>query len=179
MTINIDRETINRPSVGEDETSSWYAIRTRTNQELLVTRILDKIPVEYFLPRFQEGIVRRCVFPGYLFVKVDRESDLDQILQVPGINYILPQGDTPQPIPSEIVSSLRQRAESGNFSPMLSPEEIHLISSGLFTGREAVLDQTWERGRKKVLMEMGRRTASIIVDGDNIQTAQIEIIPQP
>ncbi|MBL8593587.1 MAG: hypothetical protein JNK01_12950 [Devosia sp.] len=99
--------------------AEWYAVRTRAKGEREAQRQLERAGFEAYLPQYRierynrRQRVRRvtalCLFPRYLFVRLERLEETSRVLACAPVLELLPgRPHLPQPIPAEDVLALRQ-----------------------------------------------------------------------
>ena len=94
----------------------WYVVHTRPNSELRAAHNLDRQGFQTYLARYMKERrharkierVQRPLFPRYVFVSLDTETDSwRSILGTFGVEYLISNGDTPTPVPDKIVEEIR------------------------------------------------------------------------
>jgi transcription antitermination factor NusG len=93
----------------------WYVIHTCCHHEVRVEERLRHKGLEVFLPRYpmpsrrqdRKKILQVPLFPGYLFVRDDRDMPLRcDILKLPGVVRILANSSGLQPVPQKTIESI-------------------------------------------------------------------------
>lgn len=95
----------------------WFAIRTRSNREAVVSGALESKGYEILWPRYSPPPTRsramaesakssRSLFPGYLFCRFNILVRMP-ILTVPGVVSIVSNGRIPIPLDDDEVESLK------------------------------------------------------------------------
>ncbi|HTZ39933.1 MAG TPA: UpxY family transcription antiterminator [Syntrophales bacterium] len=102
----------------------WYAVHTRSRHEGKVCNGLILKSVHAFLPKIEAWSRRKDrrkkiqlpMFPGYLFVQVDRADNQARmdILKTAGVVKILgtPRGNVPIPVPDEKIEAIQRLVDS-------------------------------------------------------------------
>jgi transcription antitermination factor NusG len=98
----------------------WYAAYTKANHEKRVSQQLDACQVQNFLPvyasarRWKDRTVKleMPLFPGYVFVRMALADRL-QVLQVPGVAWLVGFAGKPAALPSDEVEILRASLAGG------------------------------------------------------------------
>lgn len=107
----------------------WYVVYTQPNGEHLATRHLERQGFETLLPTYKcrrsharrREVVRRPLFPRYLFVALDPAAQRWRpILSTVGVSDIVRLGDKPSPLPLGLAEEITERAAAGEFD-RLSP----------------------------------------------------------
>jgi transcriptional antiterminator NusG len=109
------------------EPIQWFALRTKSNREAVVTEALTGRGLEAWCPRYSANTYARAaykpVFPGYLFCRFNVLDRLP-VLTVPGILNIVSNGKTPLSIDEKEIESLRLVMDS--FLPV-APHEFFRV----------------------------------------------------
>ena len=162
--------------------SQWYVIQVKPRQEGRVLRRLALAAISTFLP-FIEVSRRRAsakvrslepLFPGYVFVRLlpgHREPARWSLVRwTPGIVRILAVGETPVPVPADLVEAIEQRTSEHGFVRMpsrLANGTRVRLHSGPFEDLEAVFDRPSSRsGRVRVLLQLLGQPTPVEVDED-------------
>jgi transcriptional antiterminator RfaH len=97
---------------------NWYLLQCQTQNFQKVVTTLDSFGIENYHP-LETKISRRkdCnsqrishkpLFPGYLFVRIDPEiTHTSKITDVPGASHFVKFGQTPRPIPDDVILALQ------------------------------------------------------------------------
>jgi transcriptional antiterminator RfaH len=102
----------------------WHAVHTHPHAEEKAAANLARQGFDVFLPRQRRWvrharkrqIVRRPLFPRYLFVRLDRDAtQWRPILSTLGVAGLVCGGDGPATVPAAVIESLRQREATGAF----------------------------------------------------------------
>ena len=101
-------------STGDESTARWFAVYTLARHEEKVTEQITKLGFVPFCPKQRilskrkdrKKFIEVPVFPGYVFVKV-APSDLNKLLNLPGIVKILGEKGKPTSIPEQEIESVR------------------------------------------------------------------------
>lgn len=111
----------------------WFALCTRVRHEKAVRERLCKKGYEEFLPTFictsqwsdRTKKIETPLFPGYCFARFENRELFD-VLQVPGVRYVVGGGGQPESIPGEEIEALRKLMTS---AVLYSPHQS--ISKGM------------------------------------------------
>lgn len=125
-----------------------------------------------FCPRFRKtrrharrvDTVLAPVFPGYVFVRFDRNRDSWRSINgTYGVLHLVGPSQAPQAMPAEAMAALLDRCERGIMRcllPDLEPGRQVRVATGPFADRLATIDQLDDRGRVHVLLDLlGSRTS--------------------
>lgn len=159
----------------------WYAVRTRSRHEKLVTRQLENQGIQSFLPltnkihqwsdRRKE--VQEPLFSGYAFVHLNQgPEERVRVLKTQGVvNFVGVQG-TGTPIPDQEIDSLHTLlASAADYEerPFLYVGQRVRVSGGALDGIEGIL--TAENADRSVVVSVGliQRSLSVRVAGYKLE----------
>ena len=138
----------------------WYLIQCRSREEARAQEHLERQGFECYRPLYERERVTRGrrvlsrtdLFPGYLFIHLDRDHDnWLPICSTRGVIHIVSFAGYPLPVPDQIVQQIRLRIENGQpREPYLQAGEHVVITEGSFSGVEAVFLAT--DGQERVLL---------------------------
>ena len=144
----------------------WYALRIKPRKEDVVWRQILQRGMETFYPRLRVNPVNprarklRPYFPGYLFVHADLDALGESYFKwMPHTIGLVGFGGEPAYVPENLIYELRKRVEEisaagGELFDGLKPGDLVRISSGPFTGYEAIFDARLPGSeRVRVLLE--------------------------
>ena len=102
---------------------SWIVVQTKPNQEILAQVNLQRQGYKVYCPMMKKRVaharkikkVLRPLFPGYLFLKLDRDSSWRPILSTIGVCTPVQFGDVPAHLDEGIINSLKEREIDGCF----------------------------------------------------------------
>ena len=162
--------------------AQWYAIRTSSGRERVVSSVLRHKGYEEFLPTYRirrqwsDRIkeLERPLFPGYLFCRFVIGKHLP-ILITSGVQLIVGCGRTPVPVRDEEIESLRCVVEAGAAAapcPYLEVGQRVEIREGPLTGVRGILLQIKNSWRIVLSVELLRRSVSVEVDRTSVEAAR-------
>lgn len=147
--------------------ASWFAAETLPRSEVLAERHLQRQGFSSFCPRFRKtrrharriDEVLAPVFPGYVFVRFDRDRDQWRAINgTLGIRRLVGQSPShPQPMPTSAIEALLARCEGGiirSIVPECVPGQQVRLMCGPFADQLALVEQLDERGRVRVLLNI-------------------------
>ena len=150
----------------------WYVLRTKPHSESLASSALSKLGLDVFSPIVQApssevGFVSKPLFPGYLFLRSDMESDdMELINRLPGVlGWVRFEGITPV-IPPEVITELAQRVkrinESGGLWERFRPGDRVQVAYGTMESLGEVIEEAESpHARVRVLLDfMGRMVSA-------------------
>jgi len=162
----------------------WYAVRTRSRHEKLVTRQLEHLGIQSFLPVINKihqwsdrrKEVQEPLFSGYSFVHLDHSSsDRARVLRTQGVvNFVGVQG-IGIPIPDQEIENINTLLASKvtyQERPFLYVGQRVRVCGGALDGLEGIL--TAENSDRSIVISVGliQRSLSVRVAGYNVQPLQ-------
>jgi transcription antitermination factor NusG len=179
----IQTETTPSPQLLADGCGArWYAVYTVSRHEKRVARGLMQRRLDCFLPTYRS--VRRwkdrrqelelALFPGYVFVHVERKDRL-QIIQVPSVVNIVSFDGQPAPIPDAEIEALRRGLATQTRMephPYLKVGKRVRIHSGPMVGQEGILIRRKDSLRVVLSLDFIMRSVSVEVDLADIEPAR-------
>jgi len=154
----------------------WYTLHTKPHQELGVTRRLDELDTEAYLPLVwratRDGTRRQeAFFPCYLFVNLDLEVLSAARWQwIPGLRHFVSFGDVPALVPPNVIELIRGNVERINAESLPARGRFRVGDSVRIThGPMADMEALFEREcgpeeRACVLLNFLGRTCRVEVD---------------
>lgn len=151
----------------------WIAVNAKPNQEGIALANLDRQGFRTYLPLLRKTVkharrkteVLRPLFPGYLFVDIDRSSGVWRpVLSTYGVRGIVTCGDFPSIVPPGFVEALQAREIDGavaNASNQYRIGQQVLIDEGPFGGMIATIVGINDRDRLMVLVDFLRQAVRI------------------
>jgi transcriptional antiterminator NusG len=153
------------------ENKHWFAIRTRSNREAVITDSLLGKGFEAWCPRYKTTRSNtvgpgKAVFPGYVFCRL-AVSHRMPVLTVPGVVGIVSSGRIPLSIDEKEIESLRIVMESrlpiGPHDYLKAGDSVR-IKDGPLTGAEGYIMQK-EGEHLVVSITLLQRSVSVSVQG--------------
>lgn len=142
----------------------WYVVNTQTNQENRAEINLTRQGYHVFLPFFMKSrrharkvdVVKRALFPGYLFVKLDTKIDSwNSINNTYGVRRLISNGNRLPSLPDHFVSSLKDTNHiQEHTDPDLRLGAKVKFLSGPFTDVIGTLSQMIDKERITVLLDL-------------------------
>jgi transcription termination/antitermination protein NusG len=169
-----------RPDTSNTESlmrENWFAVRTKSNREAVVSEALAGKGYETLYPRYSaparkgqrqpEASTVKPLFPGYVFCKFDVLVRMP-ILTVPGVMNVVSTGRQPIPLDDSEIESLKVLLSSnlpiGPHAYLKIGDPV-LISQGPLAGASGYIVQTDQR-RLVVSITLLQRAVSVEVDGE-------------
>ncbi len=150
----------------------WYVVSTHSRNEPLALANLEHQGFEAYLPCYlkrrrharRTETVRRPLFPGYLFVRLDiGDEPWHAIKSTIGVKRMICHGDNPAPVPHGVIEEIQAHRDEAGMVVMskLAPFEknnVVRINSGAFLDQVGLFDCATDQERVIVLLDiMGRR----------------------
>jgi len=145
---------------------NWYVVATKPNCENKVFTNLLRQEFEPYLPCIlvrrsharQVHMVRRPLFSGYMFVKLDPEVPRWRLINATmGVIHILASNGSPQPLRSGFIDALRAREGDGVIAvppPHFEIGEAVEVQDGPFASQIGTILTADKSGRVRLLMEL-------------------------
>jgi len=158
----------------------WFAVYTSPRHEKRVGQYLNAREIEHYLPlyhvrrKWRDGSTVTLdlpLFPGYLFVHIER-NDRVRLLEVPGVlNFVGGTGRRPASLPDAEIDALRaglplRHAEP---HPLLIVGQRARIRSGALAGMEGIVVRQKGGLRVVLTMEMILQSVAVEVDASELE----------
>ncbi|MCL5265309.1 MAG: hypothetical protein M1343_09000 [Chloroflexi bacterium] len=149
----------------------WYVMKTKPHAERQVAQILDSRQITAFLPLLKRRRPFEPLFPGYLFLKIDCQTDeYLRTRSAPGVSYILNAEGIPIPVMEGLIEEIRRRVDLENClgpAARLMPGDRVMVTAGPFRDIEAIFDRALTpRGRCLVLLRILGRLTRVQIDAE-------------
>lgn len=156
---------------GEQHDKGWFVAQLKPNARRIAQRNLERQHFVTFHPeelgtRRRNGrfaAARVPLFPGYLFVAFNAaRGGWRAINSTPGITRLVSFGQSPAPVPAELIEGLRRRCSADGLlaeAPLPRPGDDVRLTSGPFADFIARVERVTPERRIWVLLDlMGRAT---------------------
>ena len=165
---------------GKQSTPKWFAVYTSPRHEKRVGQYLLQKEVEHYVPLYQaqrkwrdgsKVTVDLPLFPGYVFVRIDR-SERVRVLQVPGVlNIIGGTGRQPASVPDAEIDALRAglSARHAEPHPLLTVGQRARIRSGALAGMVGIVERKKNSLRVVLTMDLIQQSVAVEVDGAELE----------
>jgi transcription antitermination factor NusG len=151
----------------------WYALNVRVRQEHMVSSHLSHMGQEQFLPiqRLSSNRsgrqVKRALFPGYVFCRIDWNSG-PKLYTIPGIIKVVGAGRTPIPIPEAEIEAVRKIVDSGmpvRCVPLVvGSNSMVLVHGGPLQGIKGTVVGEYSAQSLIVSVPLLRRSLAVVLD---------------
>lgn len=160
----------------------WYVVHTQAQGESRALFNLERQGFEAWLPlvRRQRRHARRTdtvlrpLFPRYLFVHVDLETEpWRPILSTFGVSHVIGGDEGPSPVPNTVVDALVARAGSdGHFElgaeSFRSGDKVRILE-GPLAELEGIFQAASDDERVMILLRLMGREVRVTVPGSDIE----------
>lgn len=156
----------------------WFAAQVRSRHEKKVALQLNHSDLECFLPLYQANhrwqdrnvVVDLPLFPGYVFVRAQREDRL-RVVRIAGVVNLVGIHGQPTPIEEREIDTLRQFVlHDGRVQPhpYLSIGRRVRVQSGPLADTEGILTRRKGRCRLVVSIHLIERSVAVEVDAGDV-----------
>lgn len=147
-----------------DQETAWYLVHCKPRQDERAEEHLLRQGYACYRPRLQrERLVRgrrqsvvESLFPGYLFIQLNPDSNWSPLRSTRGVNRLVRFGEYPLQVPSSLIDSLQERTPSEP-QPLLQPGDRVRIVEGSFAELEAIFLSMDGEERVVLLMKLLNR----------------------
>ena len=164
-------------------TPRWYVARTEPRAEFLAASELSRDGIEVFFPRItalhpRMGHPDTPLFPGYLFVRFDPESEgwpsFRPIHRILG--WVTFGAEVPW-LPDRVIGELRERVDAidrdgGLWQRFQRGQMVRVVGHNLDSLAEVIEEARSPQGRAKVLLQFMGRLVKAQVPWENLRPAQ-------
>jgi transcription antitermination factor NusG len=157
----------------------WYAGYTYPRHEKRVAEHLSHRSIEHFLPlthyvsqwKDRQKLIQLPLFPGYIFVHLDLK-DRFQVLEVPGVAYLVGFHGTAEPLPDKDIETLRlglAQSRQVQEHVYVTAGQRARITSGPLAGLTGIVRRTKGTFRVILSVELIRRSLVVDVDASSLE----------
>lgn len=164
----------------------WVVVETKTRDEFTAQAEIKALGIETYLPQYVHRIrharttklVKRALFPGYLFAEIGNAPNWPRILSRRGVTGMIMTGSTPKAVPESQMAEVRKLA--GEYDGVileavpLAKGHVVQIISGTFNGFTAKVTQD-PKGASVRLETIGfGKPTAIILPRDHVAAVQAQ-----
>ena len=157
----------------------WYVVRTKPKSEFLTVGELNRVDIEVFSPLVKTpgrtGSVVTPLFPGYVFVRLDWESQGWPSFRFGqhALGFVKFNGEVPS-LPDEVIADLRQRCdwinqEGGTWRRFKPGDWVNVVSSTIQGLAQVVEDGKTAQAPVRVLLQFFERLVPVQVPRHELQ----------
>lgn len=166
-------------------TQRWYALRTKPHSEYLAASALERDGFHLFFPRLrsprsQQGHRYAPLFPGYIFLRFDMETqNVASVHALPGILGWVRFGGAVPHVPDEVIADQAKRVEEinskgGLWSRFQPGDRVRVVSGNVDRLGQVLEEPRSPQARVRVLLDFMGRMVSAQVAWHNLHTIQEE-----
>ena len=165
-------------STTQQPNSNWYVVLTKSKQELRAQSNLERQGGVVFVPMFaRERITRgkrivrqEPLFPGYLFLQTDTQSELlSKVRSTFGVRQLLSFAGQVMTVDKRIIEDLRQRSNSETPTQQFSAGQAVTLNSGPFQHYQAIFKEHDGCERGIILLGLLGQQNELLIDLANLQ----------
>jgi transcriptional antiterminator RfaH len=133
----------------------WYVIHCEPSHDRQVERLIGSAHIEVFAPQLPKTRRRnghKPLFPGYVFARLDLQTDTwGALRRLPGIRSLVEIGGGPCPLDDTVVAVIRRYVHDRSTSSgvHLVPGQRVSVTSGAFRDLEGIFCETL-RGDERI-----------------------------
>ncbi|NJP04408.1 MAG: hypothetical protein HC837_01620 [Chloroflexaceae bacterium] len=171
--------------------NQWYAMQCQASKERMTATVLNTLDnLIVYLPEVQQATSEPArsiaLFPGYLFVQTSMDTlERGRIETMPGVVRLITSGDVPVPVPSSVISAIRQyiadiNQQGGLVAHAFRPGDAVRITRGPLCGLEALFQgPTTPSARVQILLELMGQFSRVEIDRQLLEPVSHHTNPQP
>jgi transcriptional antiterminator RfaH len=153
----------------------WYVAATQPRAEAKALWHLQRQGFTAYLPQYRRlrrharrtDEVRRPLFPGYLFVRMDvARAAWRAICSTVGVSRLVCNGDMPAAVPEDVIDDIRTREDANGLvvmTPAFRPGDAVRIVAGALADRIGLFQCASDGDRVLLLLEMLGRPVAVRV----------------
>lgn len=160
----------------------WYCLRSKVKQERVVlSRLSTELEVECYLPMITKVLrgknagkkVREALFPGYLFVRIDLDTELRKVSYAQGVSGLVKLGQRFPVVKQEVIAGIIRFCEELEEERELScviekGDDVELVGK-LFEGtRGQVVELLPAKNRIRILVEFLNNTVQVEANASEV-----------
>ena len=168
-------------TAGVQEADRWYALQTKSKQELRAEANLRSWGIQVLFPRVSKlggsrrSNVLRCVeplFPNYIFARFDAKSMLSKVQLTRGVRRVVGLGEHATPVDDAAIALIQSQVDD---SGIVRPEHLQRgdvveITAGPLRSLVGVFErQSSARDRVRILLTILGCAAWVEVGSETIQ----------
>ncbi len=165
----------------------WYALKVKTQHELVVYGSLSYNSIEGFHPTCKAKrkwsdrvkLIDEPLFAGYVFGRFEYENRVP-LLRIPGVISIVSFAGIPAPIPDEEINTIRRLITSSYAVkpwPLLKVGQQVVVKNGPLRGVAGILAAEKDAWRVVVGIEMLNRAVSVVIDRGDLMVISNATLP--
>lgn len=164
-----------------NETSQWYVVRTKPQQEDRATANLRAGQIQTFTPMLRERqspfggdrYVTRPLFSRYIFARFDANRWLHRIRYTRGVENVVSFGGSPIPVDDGVIDLIKQQVGEDGFIQLdseLKCGDSITVKSGTFQSLVGIFQgRVKDTNRVKILLNAMKYQTSLLIDREMIE----------
>ena len=164
------------------ENFSWLLVYTKAKQEKRAKVNLENQGIETFLPMVayqkiskSKSISLEPMFPGYLFITINAETDnWAHINSTKGVSHLVMFGDKFAEVPNSVVAFLKTRLDDNDIVKQKITRQAFqkgdkiIIKSGILKGKKATFLAKTGKERARILLKLMNELIITDVPGHDV-----------
>ncbi len=163
----------------------WYVAQTHPHAETKASLHLTRQGFEIYVPRYLKkrrharriDTVAAPLYPGYVFVAIDREVQRWRSIQSTiGVSRLVCRGDEPAALPEGIVEELKRRQDENGLISLqrrarFNPGDKIRVVEGAFSDCLGLYEGIDDKERAAILLDLLGRKVRVVLPSDLLDTA--------
>ena len=164
----------------------WVVVEAKSKDEFLAEREIKALGIQTYLPQYVHRIrharttklVRRALFPGYLFAEIGNAPNWPRILSRRGVTGMIMTGACPKAVPESKMAEVRKLA--GEYDGVileavpLAKGQIVQIITGTFSGFKATVSSEPKGATVRLETTVFGKLTPIILPRDHVAAVQAQ-----
>lgn len=163
----------------------WYVAQTHPHAEVKASLHLTRQGFEIYLPRYLKKrrharrveTVAAPLYPGYVFVAIDREVQRWRSIQSTiGVSRLVCRGDDPAAVPKGIIEELKHRQDESGLIRIerrarFNPGDTVRVVEGVFSDCLGLYEGMDDRERVAILLDLLGRKVRVVLASELVDAA--------
>jgi transcription elongation factor/antiterminator RfaH len=169
-------------TVVQPDTTAWYLVYTKAQQEDIALLNLECQGYTCYLPKLRIERIRRRkaevviepMFPRYLFVRLDlsgQGKSWTPTRSTVGVQQLIYFGSRAAQVDDKLIDWLRRREAERPAEAMFKPGQAVVITDGPFAGIEAIFQTADAERRAMILLEILSKPVRMRIDSGHLRKA--------
>jgi len=163
-------------AVADRLNANWYLIQTKPRQEARAEEHLARQGFECYRPLAESPaasaranrLAEQPLFPGYLFIHMQRDASWYPIRSTRGVSRIVSFGPNPCPVSDKLIDEIRQRAQVAATTPGFHHgEKVRVVTGG--SEMEAIFLCNDGEERAVILLNLLQRQQRVVLARESLQ----------
>ncbi len=175
---SLEKIMLTSATITEQYSKDWYVVLTKSKQELRAQDNLERQGGVVFVPMFSKERITRGkrvvrqepLFPGYLFLQADAQSELlSKVRSTFGVRQLLGFAGQVMTVDNRIIKDLRQRSNSETPVQQFSAGQTVTLNSGPFQHYQAIFKELDGNERGIILLGLLGQQNELLIDLADLQ----------